>query len=142
MIEHAYGIYIAWKVFEDYATKGSLALKECVVYALNRLLVNKTMETSLPAQGVTTLMKQSGANRYVHHLLYASPVKRGNGVEVIEDIIPLYDIAVSLRLPSPVKRVYLAPQMTELPFEQAHSVVILYLSWNAIKWSCWTFNTD
>ncbi|TVY10494.1 beta-galactosidase trimerization domain-containing protein [Paenibacillus cremeus] len=119
MVESGHGIYFAWSVFEDYATKGSLALKETVLYALNRLLAGrKTLETSLPAQGIATLMKQSAESRYVNHLLYASPVKRGNGVEVIEDLLPVLDTQVSLAIPEKVRRVYLAPQLEELPFDQ------------------------
>ncbi|MNE96714.1 hypothetical protein D3C80_1949550 [compost metagenome] len=53
----------------------------------------------------------------MNHLLYAAPALKGR-IEVIEDIVPLQDVSVSLRLPSgaAVKRVYLAPAMTELPF--------------------------
>jgi hypothetical protein len=86
MAEGPHGIYIAWNVFEDYAVKGSLILKETVVYAPNRLLPDKTLDTDLQAQGVTTIQSQEEQNRWIHHLLYASPVKRGEGVEVIEDI--------------------------------------------------------
>lgn len=118
MVESKNGIYFAWNVFEDYATKGSLALKETVIYALDRLLSEKTLETSLPAQGVTTLMKQEKENRYVNHLLYATPVKRGESIEIIEDILPVYDVKVALRLPVKVKSVYLAPQMKDLEFKQ------------------------
>jgi hypothetical protein len=117
MVEHPNGIYIAWNVFEDYATKGSLPLKEIVIHALNRLLPNRTLRTSLPAQGIATLMEQTAEHRYVNHLLYASPVKRGKDIEVIEDIIPLFDIAVSVALPSAPKRVYLAPEQQELAFD-------------------------
>ncbi|MBV9848121.1 MAG: beta-galactosidase trimerization domain-containing protein [Armatimonadetes bacterium] len=124
MVEGRNGIYFAWNVFEDYATKGSLALKESVLYALNRLLGdNKTLETNLPAQGVVTLTEQQEADRYVNHLLYASPVKRGDGIEVIEDILPLHDVQVSLRLPRTVKRVSLAPQGEDVPFTQAGGAV-------------------
>lgn len=115
MTRNKNGIYIAWRVFEDYATKGSLYLKECVHHALDLLLgSNKTLVTDLPAQGLVTVMEQPAMSRYVVHLLYASPVKRGNGIEVIEDLLPVLDTSVSLRLPKPVKRAYLAPQMTEL----------------------------
>ncbi len=117
MVEHPNGIYIAWNVFEDYATKGSLPLKETVHYALNRLLQDRTLQTNLPAQGVVTLMHQASEHRYVNHLLYASPVKRGNDIEVIEDIVPLFDIAVSVLLPTAPKRVYLAPERLELAFD-------------------------
>lgn len=118
MVESKNGIYIAWNVFEDYAVKGSLILKETVLWALQRLLPDITLQTNLPAQGVTTLQHQQLQSRYVNHLLYASPVKRGDGVEVIEDIIPLHDIDVTLNLPEPAARVYLAPQNIDLPYQQ------------------------
>lgn len=118
MVEGAHGIYFAWNVFEDYATKGSLALKLCVRHALDVLLPKRALTTTLPAQGVTTLMKQAGHSRYVSHLLYVSPVKRGNGVEVIEDILPLADVSVTVRLAESIKRVSLAPQGDELAWTQ------------------------
>ncbi|WP_168121727.1 alpha-amylase family protein [Paenibacillus sp. HB172176] len=123
MVESANGIYIAWNVFEDYATKGSLILKETVLYALNRLLPDKSLQTGLPAQGVVTLQEQKQEKRLVNHLLYASPVLRGKGVEVIEDIVPLSDVRVSVRTQHPVNNVYLAPQMTQLPFESKAGII-------------------
>ncbi|GIP29730.1 hypothetical protein J23TS9_48600 [Paenibacillus sp. J23TS9] len=118
MVESANGIYIAWNVFEDYATKGSLALKETVLFALSRLLPQPSMRTALQAQGSATLQKQTDKSRYVQHTLYASPVKRGDGIEIIEDILPVYNIAMDLRIPEKVQQVYLAPQMTPLDFTQ------------------------
>lgn len=126
MTEGPHGIYIAWNVFEEYADKGSLVLKETVLYALDKLLSDrKTLTTTLPAQGVATVQYQTDKYRYVNHLLYASPVKRGSGIEVIEDVLPVYDVQVSLRLPDHAEpiRVYLAPQMTELPFQKQASAV-------------------
>ena len=76
----------------------------------------KTVETSLPAQGIVTLTRQK--ERLVLHLLYASPVKRGKNVEVIEDILPLYDIHVKIRTAEPAKKVILEPQKEEIPFVQ------------------------
>ncbi|CQR54211.1 beta-galactosidase trimerization domain-containing protein [Paenibacillus riograndensis] len=118
MVENSNGIYIAWNVFEDYAAKGSLIVKETVLHALNRLLPEKTLHTNLPAQGVVTLQEQKEEKRLVNHLLYASPVRRGENIEVIEDIIPLYDVQVSVRTEGRVKNVYLAPQMTPLSFSR------------------------
>ncbi len=118
MVESGSGIYVAWNVFEDYAAKGSLILKEAVIHALNRLLPEKTLTTTLPAQGIVTLQNQQGQQRLVNHLLYASPVRRGKEIEVIEDILPLYGVEVCIANSHPVKKVYLAPQMEELPFLQ------------------------
>jgi hypothetical protein len=92
MTEGTQGIYIAWDIFEEFATKGSLHLKEMVVYALNKLLPEKTLKTNLPAQGLVTLQEQTASQRLVNHLLYVVPVKRGENVEIVEDIgrCPLY----------------------------------------------------
>lgn len=116
------GIYVAWKIFQDYATSGSLHLKHIIVYALNMLLESqKTITTNLPAQGIVTLMRQN--SRYINHLLYASPVKRGNGIEVIEDIVPIYDVRVRVKIPEKVKKIYLAPQMEDVQFKQNGTTV-------------------
>lgn len=120
MVEGPDGIYLAWNVFEDYATKGSLVLREAVLYAINRLLPGKTLKTNLPAQGIVTLMHQKAEHRYVNHLLYVSPVKRGDGVEVIEDVLPVYGVDVSVKLPGneTVKSVRLVPQGESVAFDQ------------------------
>lgn len=115
MIKGEDGIYIAWQIFSDYAQRGNIIYKQVVCYALDKLLGdNKTIQTNLPAQGVVTLMRQHDKNRYVCHMLYAAPVKRGNGVEVIEDIIPVYNINVAIKLP--VKKAYLAPSGENVEF--------------------------
>lgn len=119
MTQNETGIYIAYNIFEEYATKASLILKELVCHALDTLLgAEKTLIAALPAQGVTTLQQQAEQNRYVHHLLYAAPVKRGEDICVIEDIVPLYDVKASVALPQKIKRGYLAPQMEEFPFAE------------------------
>lgn len=124
MVEGPDGIYVAWEVFRDYAVKGSLILKRMVCYALDRLLEGrKSLSASLPAQGVMTLTRQVDESRHIAHLLYASPVRRGNDIEVIEDVLPLYNISLQFRLKEPVRRVYLAPQMEELPFEKNGDVI-------------------
>ncbi len=96
--------YIAWKVFEDYADKGSFHLKELVLHMISELL-DPTLKTNLPDRGVATFTKQESESRYVAHLLFAHTTKRGNGVEIIEDIVPLYEIKLDAKLPQP-KRVY------------------------------------
>lgn len=117
MAEGKDGIYIAWQVFGEYADKGSLILKRIVTHAIDVLLgEEKMLKTNLGAQGVVTLMEQDG--RYINHLLYAVPVRRGTSTEIIEDILPVYNTEVELRLKKDVKKVYLAPQMKEIPFEK------------------------
>ena len=47
------------------------------------------------------------------HLLYATPIKRGS-VEVLEDIVPLHDVAARVNLPG-LARVRLIPENKPLP---------------------------
>ena len=111
------GAYVAWEIFADYADVGMLINKKAVHLALDALLDgSKSVQTDLPAQGVITLMDQTAQSRYVCHLLYATPVRRGTGVEIIEDIVPLYNVTLTLRPTKPIKRVYLAPAGEELPY--------------------------
>lgn len=110
------GIYIAWDVFTSYAREGNLCLKQIVCYALDRLLgENKTVKAELGAQGIVTLMRQY--DRYICHLLYASPVKRGRDTEVIEDIPVIYNINLSVKIDKDIRRVYLAPQDEDLQYD-------------------------
>ncbi len=111
------GAFIGWNIFREYAKVGSLCTKEIVTEVINMLLgKGKSVETNLPAQGQIYVTKQNG-NRKTVHLLYASPVKRGNGIEVIEDIIPLHNISVEVKHDSDVNRVYLASQNKDIHYE-------------------------
>ncbi len=113
------GAYIAWGIFDDYAKKGSLILKDMFMDTMDQLLGDeKTIITNLPAQGVVTLQYQEDEKRYINHLLYAVPTRRGTGTEVIEDILPVYDIELSLNINEEVKNVYLAPSGETLAFKQ------------------------
>ena len=109
------GAYIGWDIFEEYEAVGSLCVKEIVCGVIDRLLTEKSLVTNLPAQGVATLTEQSG--RKIVHLLYASPVRRGKAIEIIEDILPVYGTHVALRCDSAPKRVYLAPQNVDIAFD-------------------------
>lgn len=119
LIEGKAGIYFAWNAFEDYAEHGSIWMKEILLHAIDRLLgTQKTLKTSIPSLGVVSLQHQEQDSRYIHHLLYATPVRRGLQMEVIEDIVPLYDIQVQIQLSEAVTTVYLAPQRTSIDFVQ------------------------
>lgn len=126
MTEGKDGIYIAWNIFADYAQSGKLHLKQMVIFALDRLLDSaKTLKTNLPAQGIVTLMKQS--DRLICHLLYASPVKRGNGIEVIEDIVPIYNVELAIKTDKKINKVYLAPQKEDIDFTYENGYISVKL---------------
>ncbi|MBQ4353383.1 MAG: beta-galactosidase trimerization domain-containing protein [Clostridia bacterium] len=118
------GAYIAADLFSEYAQMGNIYTKRILTHVIDVLLGEaKTLRTDLPAQGVVTLMDQKGENRLVNHVLYASPVRRGKGIEIIEDIIPLYNVSVSVKTDKSPKRVYLAPEMKDLAYTYENGTV-------------------
>lgn len=123
MVGTASTVYLALPAFSLYAEKGQNVLREILLHGLHTLLTAPTLQTSLPAQGVQTVMRQQKLGRQVVHLLYASPVRRGQGIEVIEDIQSIRDVTVALRVDAAPTRVYLAPQGTDLPFTLADGVL-------------------
>lgn len=115
-------VYIPWEIFEDYRTNGSLIVKEILLHTIDLLLgENKTITTNLPSGGIVSLTEQK--NKTICHVLYVTPVKRGNGIEVIEDIVPLHDVFVSIKHSANVKRVYLVMADKEIPFSFADGKV-------------------
>ncbi len=111
--------YIGWKVFADYKQKGELHMRELVLAAIDRLLpaCERRASATLPDRGVLTATHQEAENRDIVHLLFAHTSLRGKGIEVIEDAVPLKEVRVSLKRDVAPGKVYLAPQMTEIPFE-------------------------
>ncbi len=111
------GGYIAWDIFTEYAEAGSIILREAVTHVLDTILgEKKKLVTDLASGGVVTLNDQTAENRLVLHALYAIPTKRGNGVEVIEDLPEVHGTHFALRTDKVIRRVTAVPQNEEIPF--------------------------
>lgn len=106
--------YIGWDAFRGYARFGDFHIKELINYAIKFLMKDDfTVSTSLPDRGIVSLLEQG--NRKIVHLLFAHTTNRGADTEVIEDIVPLYNIEVSVKCGKP-SRVILVPQNEEIDF--------------------------
>ena len=106
--------YIGWDIFKGYALYGDYHIKELVSFVLRRLMGDDfSLSCTMPDRGVATALRQNG--RTIVHLLYAHTTKRGENIEVIEDIVPLYNIDVSVVCEKPEK-VSLVPQNEPIPF--------------------------
>lgn len=108
--------YIAWNVFADYATKGELHAKELVKRVLRELLPDckRTVKAKLPDRGVVTLYRQG--ERDVLSALFAYTTVRGKNTEIIEDVVPLYNVEFEVKRDSAPSRVYTAPEGEELAY--------------------------
>ncbi|NQT85520.1 beta-galactosidase, partial [bacterium] len=93
---------------------GQQVARDYVWSVIERVRGRLDVEVGLPSMGRVSLLRQEAEKRSVLHLLYAVPITRGQGIQVIEDVVPLYDVPVSIR--GTASRVSLAPSGEELPF--------------------------
>ena len=75
----------------------------------------KFRSSTLPSFAKAFVQKKD--NMELVHILAYCPEGRGQA-SALEDRITLVDTEMSLRTDGPVKKVYLAPDRKELPFEQ------------------------
>lgn len=124
--------YFAHKIFQEYYTQGNIYTKEIVRAAIEALIgEEKRIKTNLPAQGVVTLTEKGDSQ--IVHTLYASPVRRGEKIEIIEDIIPIYDTTVSVKSDKAPKSVKLVPENTPIDFEYKDGRI----NFTVPKIDCW-----
>lgn len=117
-------LYLAHPVFALYCDYGAVPYQEILVKTIRRFMGddNRIAVEGLPSTGRVSLMRQAVEGRYILHLLHANTVKRGGGskrpqgVEVIQEILPVRGIAVELEAPEKISRVTLEPEGKEIPF--------------------------
>ncbi|MBI5094508.1 MAG: beta-galactosidase trimerization domain-containing protein [Candidatus Hydrogenedentes bacterium] len=108
-------IYFSHPIFGMFKRHGSHVYKRLVQNALNLLLPDPLVTTNAPSTAHVTLLRQETEKRYVAHVLHYIPENRYTSLHTVEDVIPLRDVELSLRVPAP-KRVSLVPSGQELPF--------------------------
>jgi len=103
-------IYFVHPIFRQYDQNAPLWCKTLFLNALKMLLPEPLVRTDGPSTLFVTLNAQPREKRLVLHLLHYVPERRSQSIDIVEDVIPLYDVSVSLRLDDDVKGVHLAPQ--------------------------------
>ncbi|MCK4981553.1 MAG: beta-galactosidase trimerization domain-containing protein, partial [Victivallaceae bacterium] len=130
-------MYLAHPVFIMYRGFGAIAVKEYIVNCIKKLLGDDlSLTTNLPSTARITLNEQVAENRSILHLLSANTILRGGevslsggnlsragNIEVIEELLPLYNTEVTLKTRKPVKSISLEPQGKELAFEHIDNVI-------------------
>ena len=109
-------IYFMHPLFAIYHDKAPLWCKQLVQGALELLLPDPLLTMSGPSTLLASINAQPAQSRKVVHLLHYVPERRAKEFDIIEDIIPLYNLQLSVKAEG-VTRVYLAPQGEDLPFE-------------------------
>lgn len=109
-------VYLAHPVFSTFAQYGMPFYKQLVLNALKILLPSPLVIADAPSTLQVTWNRQPAHHRSVVHLLHYIPERRTLAADYLEDVIPLYNVPLRLRASAP-KRVYLAPQREQIPFQ-------------------------
>jgi hypothetical protein len=97
-----------------YDHRAARAHRDLFERALKRVYTAPMLHVALPSNGRVSLLHQAAQHRYVAHLLYATPHYRG-GLELIEDLVPLFDVPVVLHVSELVRKATLIPDGIDLP---------------------------
>lgn len=110
-------IYFSHPIFTQYHQNAPFWCKKLLVNAVKILLPEALVEIDGPSSLHATLNEQPAANRAVLHLLHYIPERRSATIDIIEDVVPLFHVAVSIKPCNPVKRILSVPQEKEIPFQ-------------------------
>jgi hypothetical protein len=116
VVKNGNTIYFSHPIFTMYYDKAPWWCKRLLLNAIEMLMGEPMVTTNAPSTAIVTLNAQLAENRQVLHVLHYIPERRGQEFDIIEDVIPLYDVAVSLRMDQPVQRIELVPEQKPLDF--------------------------
>ncbi|MBQ2848828.1 MAG: beta-galactosidase trimerization domain-containing protein [Clostridia bacterium] len=115
--------YIGWDIFTAYARHGHLCFKELFAYVIKRMIgEEKTVFAHIPDRAVVTYTRQEKESRNILHLLFAHTTVRGEKTEVIEDIVPLYNVKCGVRCKEKPSKISLVPCRKELTFDYNNGI--------------------
>ena len=109
-------VYCSGELFKGYAKRAPKQLRQLLGRAIESLIPDLKFRSSTLPSFARAFVQKKGNMELVHILAYC-PEGRGQA-SALEDRITLVDTEVSLRTDGPVKKVYLAPDRKELPFEE------------------------
>jgi len=102
-------------IFGAFARHGNYPYRLLVQKMLDLLLPEPILKVDGPTGMETSVMRQG--RRTIVHLLYYAAERRAQNLDIIEDIVPLANVAVALKLAKPPREAYLAPSRQPLSFE-------------------------
>jgi len=109
-------IYFGHPMFGLYSQYAPGWVKRMLLNAIDMLLENRLLCHNGPSTMEATVNVQSDRRRWVVHLLHYIPTTRAQKLDIVEDVIPLYDISVSLRADITPKMVALVPSGQPVKF--------------------------
>ena len=113
IVANGSSLYFAHKIFEQYSQYAPAWVKRLFLHGLGLLLDQPLLRHDGPSTLLATVTEQAAHDRWIVHLLHYIPQRRASELEIIEDVIPLYQVKVSLNAPRPVRRVTRVPAQSD-----------------------------
>ena len=107
-------IHISNPLFKDYAINGNMIYKDILSQCIHKLISKPTVITNLPSTAELTLRRQG--DKYILHLLHYIPQRKCRAMDIIEEVIPIYNIEVKVKLDIMPQEVFTAPVLRALDF--------------------------
>jgi hypothetical protein len=118
VVRYGDAIYFAHPIFTQYERNAPRWYKVLLLNALEMLLPEPLLRHTGPSTMRATINEQNADERWVVHLLHYVPERRGVDLDIVEDVIPLYKVKVSVRVPGRVKEIMCVPQQERLVHSQ------------------------
>ena len=115
-VRHRNCIYLMHPIFRQYRERAPRWCKLLIRNAIDLLLDEPVLRVEAPSTAIFTVNRQAEENRLVVHALHYVPERRSEQLEIVEDIIPLHEVPVSVRVEQKVASVRLVPQGEQLGF--------------------------
>jgi len=110
-------IYFAHPIFRQYNLNAPRWCKQLFLNAIDILLPEPLLRHQGPTTLLTTLNEQKLKNRWVLHLLNYIPERRCREIDIIEDVIPIFNLKVSIKIQNKIKSITCVPEDKELDFK-------------------------
>lgn len=114
-------MYIASAVFGAYIEHGYRVYRDLVQNCMELLLKDKLVVSDLPMTAEVTLMQQQ--NRLILHILHYIPQRTARRIDVLEEVIPLYNREVSVKVAHKPVTVHIAPEQQTVEFTYRNNYV-------------------
>ncbi len=123
IIQNGRSIYFMHPIFHQYNKNAPRWCKKLFLNALEILLPEPLVRLGAPTTTLVTVNEQSAKDRWILHLLHYVPERRCQDFDIIEDVIPLFNVKVSVKVPKKIIEVLSVPDQVALNFDRKNDRV-------------------
>ncbi|MHC5794627.1 alpha-L-fucosidase [Lacisediminihabitans sp. FW035] len=120
-VRNGSAITFAAPIFRAFAIHGNAAYRELIRMALDELLPDPLVRDNGPSHLEATVVRVDSGT--VVHLVSFIPSRLADGLDIIDDPVPVVGLELEIRCPSAPTRVTLQPDGPDLPFDYTDGYV-------------------